>query len=80
MDELGIKIISILKELRPENDFEQSADFLADGLIDSFDVVTLVAELDKRFGISIDGMEILPENFCNIKAIKRLLGEYGVVA
>jgi acyl carrier protein len=66
----------ILKEIRPEFDFTESSDFIADGMLDSFDVVTLVATLDKTYGISIDGMDIVPENFKNLETIKALLSKY----
>ncbi len=72
------KIITILSEIRPEFDFTQSEDFITDGLLDSFDVVTLVTELDEKFSISIDGMDIIPENFKNINSIKSLLQKKGV--
>jgi acyl carrier protein len=71
-------IADILKEIRPEFDFTTSTDFMADGMLDSFDMVTLVAALDKTYGISISGVEIVPENFKNLKAIETLLGKYGV--
>jgi len=71
-------LIDILQSIRPESDFTQSADFLEDGLLDSFDMITLVDSLDKTFHISIDGLDIVPENFQNIAAISKLLGKYGV--
>ena len=71
-------IADILKEIRPEFDFTTSTDFMADGMLDSFDMVTLVAALDKTYGISISGVEIVPENFKNLKAIEALLGKYKV--
>lgn len=72
------KIISILSEIRPEFDFTQSQDFNNDGFLDSFDIVTLVTELDEKFSISIDGMDITPENFKNIETIKALLEKKGI--
>ncbi|HXD00885.1 MAG TPA: acyl carrier protein [Verrucomicrobiae bacterium] len=71
-------IAHILKEIRPEFDFTASNDFMADGMLDSFDMVTLVATLDKTFGISIPGTEIVPENFQNIGTIEALLRKCGV--
>ncbi|HXT39199.1 MAG TPA: acyl carrier protein [Candidatus Angelobacter sp.] len=71
-------IAEILSEVRPESDFSSSSDFIADGLLDSFDVVTLVAALDKAHGISIGGVDIVPENFVNLNAIEVLLAKYGV--
>lgn len=72
------KIANILQNIRPEFDFSQSSDFFEEGVLDSFDLVTLVSEVDQAYGISIDGMEIVPENFCNIKAIEALLVRHGV--
>ena len=74
------QILRILTELRPEFDFTQEGvDFIEAGMLDSFDLVTLVSELDNAFGISIDGMDILPENFCSIDAITRLLKKNGAL-
>ena len=69
---------SILASIRPEAKFNDSQDFIADGMLDSFDVVTLVATLDKTYGISIDGVDIVPENFQSLAAIEALLRKHGV--
>jgi acyl carrier protein len=71
-------IADILKEIRPEFEFTTSADFMADGMLDSFDMITLVAALDKAYGISISGGDIVPENFKNLEAIAALLRKNGV--
>ena len=71
------QIIKILNELRPEFDFNQDVDFIEEGMLDSFDVVNLVSELDSLFGISIDGVDILPENFASVEAIENLLKKNG---
>lgn len=73
------QIIKILTDLRPEFDFQQEGvDFIEEGMLDSFDLVTLVSELDNAFGISIDGVDILPENFSSVDAIAALLVKNGV--
>ena len=74
------KVADILKEIRPEFDFTASKDFMGDGMLDSFDMVTLVAALDKEYGISIPGTEIVPENFQNLQTIESLLRKCGVPA
>jgi acyl carrier protein len=71
-------IAEILKGIRPEFDFTTSNDFMADGMLDSFDMVTLVSTLDKTYGISIEGTEIVPENFQNLQTITALVRKYGV--
>jgi len=72
------KILEVLSSIRPEFDFSTSRDFMADGMLDSFDMITLVSDLDKTFSISIDGTDIIPEHFRNLAAITQLLTKYGV--
>jgi acyl carrier protein len=71
-------LLKILAEIRPEFDFEESENFIIDGLLDSFDVVALVANLDSRYFISINGEDIIPENFSSLSSIESLLNKYGV--
>lgn len=71
------RILNLLSEIRPEFDFSESSDFNAEGLLDSFDIVQLVASLDAEFNISIDGMDILPENFTSADSIIQLLIKNG---
>ncbi len=72
------KIIQILTDLRPEFDFRNKTDFIRNGMLDSFDIINLVGSLDKTFRISIDGMDIVPDNFSSIEAIISLLNKNGV--
>lgn len=72
------QIIKILTDLRPEFDFNQEGvNFIEEGMLDSFDMVNLVNDLDSTFGISIDGVDILPENFGTVDAIEQLLKKNG---
>lgn len=70
-------IPEILKEIRPEFDFASSNDFIMDGMLDSFDMMTLVSALDKNYGISIQGTDIVPEHFKNFQTIEALLRQSG---
>ena len=72
------QIIEILMEIRPEFDFNQDVDFIQVGMLDSFDIITLVNMLDEKFGISIDGIDILPENFSSVEKIELLLKKSGI--
>ena len=64
------QIIKILTELRPEFDFTQeNMNFIEEGMLASFDIVTLVDEIENTMGVAISGMDVLPENFCSIDAI-----------
>ena len=74
------KIVSVLTELRPEFDFNEPLDFIEEGMLDSFDVINLVTALDSEFGISIDGTDVLPDNFSSVENIEALLRKNGVKA
>ena len=63
------QIIKILSELRPEFDFTQDVNFIEEGMLDSFDIVTLVDSIEEEMGVALSGMDVLPENFCSIDAI-----------
>lgn len=67
------KIVEILKKIRPEIDFSTINNLIEDGILDSLDIILLVSELDATFSISIDGNEIIPENFRDVPAIQALV-------
>lgn len=67
------KIIEILNGLRPEYDFSQAVNFIEEGMLDSFDIVSLVSELEDNFVVIIDGIEIVPDNFASLEAIENLI-------
>ena len=71
------EIFDVIKIVKPEI---ESMDYDSDlvGIFDSFDMIMLVTELDKRFNISIRGIDIIPENFTNTRKIADLLSSYGV--
>lgn len=71
------KIMEILQGIRPEFDFASSEDFIEDGYLDSFDLVSLVSELDDAFNISIDGLDIIPENFKSLDTITDVVKKNG---
>ena len=67
------KLMRILSELSYDIDFETEDALIDGGLLDSFDIVTLVAEIDDAFGIEIPAEALIPENFNSAKAIFALI-------
>ena len=63
------KVIEILTELRPEFDFTEDVDFIEEGMLDSFDIVSLVDEIEYAFGVAISGVDVISSNFCSVDAI-----------
>lgn len=72
------KIIEILTDLRPEFDFtEEEINFIEEGMLDSFDLVSLVDELEEQFDIKINGVDVISTNFSTVAKIEELLKKSG---
>ncbi|MBP3538944.1 MAG: acyl carrier protein [Oscillospiraceae bacterium] len=69
MDEL----MRILGELRPDVDFENEKSLVTGGVLDSFDIVSLVAEISDNFDVEIKPNHLVPENFNSAEAMMALI-------
>lgn len=67
------KLLKILKGIRPDVDFENEKALIEDGILDSFDVVSIISELDDEFGVQIKITELDPENFNSVESIWNLV-------
>ncbi|MDO4678350.1 MAG: acyl carrier protein [Blautia sp.] len=67
------KLMNILNELRPELDFEKENRLIEDGILDSFDLVSLIGEINDQFDVEIDFDDIEPENFNSAEAMIKLI-------
>lgn len=66
-------LLEILSELHPDVDFETRTDLIDGKVLDSFDIVTLVARIDDEFDVAIPAGELVPENFNSMAAIFALI-------
>ena len=67
------QLLEILNELHPDVDFETANDLIDGKILDSFDIVTLVAEIDSEFDVAIPAEELIPENFNSAAALYELI-------
>lgn len=65
--------MAILSDIRPDVDFENETALIDDGILDSFDVVSIISEIDDKFGVQIRISELDPENFNSAEAIWNLV-------
>lgn len=66
-------LLDVLKEIKPEVDFENEKSLISDGILDSFDIVTLVSEINDKFDIDFPVTEVIPENFENIDSLYKTI-------
>lgn len=73
------KLLEVLADAKPGFEFEGKAGLVDGGYLDSFDIITLVTELNEQFDIDIPVEDIVTENFDSVDAIlaliERLSGE-----
>ncbi len=67
------KLLDLLTGIRPDVDFENETALIDDGILDSFDVVSIISEIDDVFGVQIRINELDPENFNSALAIWNLI-------
>lgn len=73
MENVDKRVLKVLKSINSIGNFENSSNFLVDGLVDSLDIIRLITLLETEFEISINALDILPENFDSIKNITKLI-------
>jgi len=67
------KLLEVLADAKPGFEFEGKKGLVDGGYLDSFDIITLVTELNEQFGIDIPVEEIITENFDSVDAILALV-------
>ena len=67
------ELLEILKNVRPNVDFEHSEDLIGNGTLDSMDMVMIMTQIMQKFDLSIPPEEMVPENFNSAKAMYRLI-------
>ncbi len=65
MDEL----LELLEDIKPTVDFRTCTGLIDDGYLDSYDILSIVSELNDAFGIEISPVDIIPENFNSAQAL-----------
>ena len=67
------ELLEILEDLHPEVDFDTEDSLIDNKILDSFDIVTIVAEVNDTFDVAIPAEELIPENFNSAQALWELI-------
>lgn len=66
-------IKKILSEIVPEFDEYSGNDMIKDGLLDSVQILEIIAEIEEEFKIEIPAEEMVGDNFGSVEAIKNII-------
>ena len=75
MEDILEVLQEVLEELHPDVDFEKEDELVDRKIIDSFDIVTIIARIDEEFDVAIPADKIVPENFNSMEALAKLVSE-----
>ena len=67
------ELLEILENLHPEVDFDTCTTLIDDKILDSFDIITIISEINEEFNVVIPAEEIVPENFNSAQALYALV-------
>ena len=67
------ELLEILTDLHPDVDFELEDKLIDNGILDSFDIVTLISEISENFDLTISAEHIIPDNFNSAEALYALI-------
>ena len=67
------ELIQLLKEIRPDVDFENNTALIDQGVLDSLDIMEIVAEISDAFDITLSPADIVPANFHSAEALWQMI-------
>ena len=67
------KLLDILGQIRSDIDYESEKAFVDVGILDSFDIVSIVSELSMEYDIDISIDDMTAENFNSAEAMFEMI-------
>lgn len=67
------QLLKLLNEVRPNVDFEKEKKLIDDSVLDSFDIIQIVMDMNETFDVEIQVEDLEPENFNDIEAMMELI-------
>lgn len=63
------RVIEILESVKPGIDYNKEKSLIDDGILESFDIITIISKLNEEFEIEFTVNEVIPENFNSAEAL-----------
>ncbi len=67
------ELLTILRDMHPDVDFETQEHLIDDMILDSLDIVSLISEISEEFDVTITAKDIIPANFNSANALYELI-------
>ena len=67
------ELLNSLNEMHPDVDFATEEHLIDNMILDSLDIVSLIAEINDVFDVTITARDIVPANFNSAKALYALI-------
>ena len=67
------QLLELLKEVKSDIDFEKETDLVDEGLLDSLEIVTIIASIEEKFGIEINPDDVDHDNFQSAKTMWKMI-------
>lgn len=68
-------LLEILSDLHPDVDFENCDTLIDDKILDSFDIVSLISEINEEWDVTIPADKIDPQYFNSVETLCELIEE-----
>jgi len=70
------KLLDLLSDIRPDLDFSKEERLIEGGVLDSFDIITVVSEINDAFNVSINVADLIPDNLNSAPAMWDLISRF----
>ena len=66
------RLIEILEDIQPDVDYSTAENLIDGHILSSLSIISLVAEIEDEFDITIPAVDIIPANFNSAKAMMKM--------
>ncbi len=67
------RLIEILEDIQPDVDYANCQDLVDGHYLKSLDIISLIAELEDEYDITIPAIEIIPDNFNSAERMMKMI-------
>ncbi|HCA54537.1 MAG: phosphopantetheine-binding protein [Acutalibacteraceae bacterium] len=67
------RLIEILEDIQPDVDYENCTNLIDGHFLSSLDIISLIAELEDEYDITVPAVEIVPANFNSVEAMRKMI-------